>query len=144
MRYVINAARAAKADGPQRLVYVSVGGADPASRFLYTRSKGLTELGLAGLGYSDTIVFRPMLLAGTNRNETRIAESIAGFFSGLASRFTSNLEIQVPTLAKSIVLAGRLGSSALPAAANATKAGKEGEQFTVVGNAGAISLAKDA
>jgi len=97
LRYVVNAARAAKVDSPQRLVYISVcppspsrinlpqltpwefqtGMADPSSRFLYSRSKGLTELGLAKLGYADTIIFRPGVLAGTHRGETRIPESIA-------------------------------------------------------------------
>jgi oxidoreductase len=76
--YVINAARAAKSEShPQRLVYVSSLGADPKSRFLYARSKGLTEEGLAGLGYQETIVFRPGALAGTNRSEFRLAERVA-------------------------------------------------------------------
>ena len=97
LRYVVNAARAAKTNTstPQRLVYISVchyptiltaatdipifqaGSADPSSRYLYLRSKGLTELDLAGLGYADTIVLRPGILAGTNRSESRIGESIA-------------------------------------------------------------------
>ncbi|QRW18846.1 oxidoreductase HTATIP2 [Rhizoctonia solani] len=55
--YVINAAKAAKSTDPshQRLVYLSSGGANASSSFLYTRSKGLTERGLASLGYSDFI-----------------------------------------------------------------------------------------
>lgn len=42
--YVINAAKAAKSTDPshhQRLVYLSSGGANASSSFLYTRSKGL-------------------------------------------------------------------------------------------------------
>jgi hypothetical protein len=46
------------------------------------RSKGLTEEGLARLGYQDTIVFRPGYLAGTNRPEPRLAETIFGYVSG--------------------------------------------------------------
>ena len=42
------------------------------------RSKGLTEEGLAHLGYDDTIIFRPGFLAGANREETRTAETILG------------------------------------------------------------------
>lgn len=51
---------------------------------------------------------------------------------------------QIGTLAKSIAFAGKVGSSGLPTAAQATKAGKEGAPFTVIGNAGAIALAKEA
>lgn len=78
----------------------------------------MTELGLAELGY-DTIVFRPGILAGTNRGETRLGESIASyvrrivfenrgieydavlyhsFFTGIGSHFTSSLQIQVCSL----------------------------------------------
>ncbi|KAJ7355787.1 hypothetical protein DFH08DRAFT_955241 [Mycena albidolilacea] len=141
--YVINAARAAKSEGhPQRLVYVSVGVADPKSYFLYPRSKGLTEEGLAGLGYEDTIVFRPGMLAGTNRTESRPRESIAVFVSGLASRFSSSLQIKIGPLAKSLIKAGELGSTGLPAEAKATQAGKDGARFTVISNAGALAISE--
>lgn len=40
------------------------------------RSKGLTEHGLASLGYKDTIVFRPGYLTGTNRPEVRLVETV--------------------------------------------------------------------
>ena len=43
---------------------------------LITRSKGLTEEALASIGYSDTIIFRPGLLAGVHREEPRYAEAI--------------------------------------------------------------------
>jgi len=39
-------------------------------------------------------------------------------------------------------IAGKLGSSALPAVAQATKAGKSDAPFTVIGNSGSIALAK--
>ena len=38
----------------------------------------MTEDELAGLGYADTIVFRPGMLVGTKRPETRLAESAFG------------------------------------------------------------------
>ncbi|KAJ6561089.1 hypothetical protein DFH09DRAFT_921316 [Mycena vulgaris] len=142
--YVINAARAAKSDShPQRLVYVSSSGADPKSRFLYPRSKGLTEEGLASLGYEDTIVFRPGLLAGTNRPELRLAEKVTGAITGVLSYVSSSLEIKVSVLAKSLVKAGHLGSTALPPAANSTQAGSDAARFTLVNNAGALALAKE-
>ena len=43
---------------------------------LITRSKGLTEEALASIGYSDTIIFRPGLLAGVHRQEPRYAEAV--------------------------------------------------------------------
>ncbi|KAJ7173686.1 hypothetical protein C8R46DRAFT_1189864 [Mycena filopes] len=139
--YVINAARAAKSDHPQRLVYVSSVGADSTSRFLYTRSKGLTEEGLAGLGYADTIIFRPAILGG--RSELRPAERVAGVFTGVLSLISSSVEIKVSTLAKSLVRAGLLGSAALPSVAGAKQAGKDGARYTLIANAGALALAKD-
>ncbi|KAJ7725247.1 hypothetical protein B0H14DRAFT_3118282 [Mycena olivaceomarginata] len=125
--YVINAARAAKSEGhPQRLVYVSVGVADPKSYFLYPRSKGLTEEGLAGLGYEDTIVFRPGMLAGTT--EPSPGREKASLCSSRASpsRFSSSLQIKIGALAKSLIKAGELGSAGMPAEAKATQAGKDG------------------
>jgi hypothetical protein len=51
----------------------------PSSDFVSFRSKGLTELALARLGYADTIIFRPGFLRGAQRGETRLAETIAGY-----------------------------------------------------------------
>ncbi|CAK5267361.1 unnamed protein product [Mycena citricolor] len=140
--YVVNAAKAAKVAGTsQRLVYVSSIGSNPKSSFLYPRSKGLTELGLAALGYDDTIVFRPGHLGGTNRPESRPAEAIGGMVIGLLGKFSSDWGIGISTLAKSLLIAGRLGSSGLPPAAKATTAGEEGAKFTLITNAGALALA---
>lgn len=42
------------------------------------RSKGLTEQGLANLGYDDVIIFRPGMLAQAERgSDKRFLESIA-------------------------------------------------------------------
>ena len=49
----------------------------------YTRSKGLTELALARLGYADTIVLRPALLRGADRAEPRLAEWALGYVGRL-------------------------------------------------------------
>lgn len=62
-----------------QLIALQSGGANPHSHFLYPRSKGLTEIELAGLGYDETIVFRPGMLLGTDRGESRPAESIIGY-----------------------------------------------------------------
>ncbi|KNZ78840.1 Oxidoreductase HTATIP2 [Termitomyces sp. J132] len=139
--YVVNAARGAKSDAPdQRLVYVSV---DASSKFLYTRSKGLTENALASLGYGDTIIFRPAFLAGTNRDSIRLGESIAALVLPIVSYFSNNAQIDISTLAKSVVAAGKLGSAALPASAMASQVGKNGASFTLINNKGALALASE-
>jgi hypothetical protein len=94
-RYAVNAAKVAKTDKDQRLIYVSVcssfepvgfsshniinfmqvTGANPTSSIFYPRSKGLTEQALAELGYKDTIIFRPTALSNTNRPQPRFAET---------------------------------------------------------------------
>ncbi|KIJ65452.1 hypothetical protein HYDPIDRAFT_110522 [Hydnomerulius pinastri MD-312] len=143
--YVVNACQAAKTEDPaheQRIVYLSSSGASASSPFLYPKSKGLTELALARLGYSDTIVFRPGLLKNADRSGTRLAESVFGVITGAMSHFTSSAEIEVPLLAKSIMNAGLLGSSRLPASVGASKAGQEGAWFTLIGNKGAGILGR--
>ncbi|KAF5386394.1 hypothetical protein D9757_006695 [Collybiopsis confluens] len=93
--YVVNAARAAKSiDKPQRLVYLSSGVANTNSSFLYSRSKGLTESELASLGYQDTISFRPGMLAGVTRPESRLLETSAKYITGLIGKFTDSIEIK--------------------------------------------------
>jgi len=143
--YVVNAARAAKspdAQNTQKLLYVSSTGANSSSSFLYPKSKGMTEEALARLGYSDTIVFRPGFLAGTNRPNHRLAESLFGGFTHLASYFSNSVQIDIGVLARAIVTASRLGSDGLPPQVGATKVTlKDGTSYTVVGNAGCIALA---
>ncbi|THH19004.1 hypothetical protein EW146_g2067 [Bondarzewia mesenterica] len=73
--YVINAAKAARSDDTnQRLVYLSSQYSNPNSNTPFLRSKGLTEQALAGLGYGDTIVFRPLFLRNAGRAEFRPVE----------------------------------------------------------------------
>ncbi|PBK69059.1 hypothetical protein ARMSODRAFT_173571 [Armillaria solidipes] len=144
--YVVNSAKEARVpDLPQRIVYLSGGSANSNSLLLYSRSKGQTEEALANIGYSDTIVFRPGLLTGTARPESRIGETIAeGIFSTLRlSSFFSNLEIKVATLGKSIAIAGWLGSEKLPSVALAAEEETpEGNRFVSIPNAGAAALAQ--
>ncbi|KAI6013575.1 hypothetical protein EDC04DRAFT_694707 [Pisolithus marmoratus] len=165
--YVVNACRAAKSDDPahqQRLVYLSVSsvntympianlhksrirlrqsaGADATSPFLFPKSKGLTELALSRLGYSDTIVFRPGFLKGAERPGRRIGEIIFGYVTGALSYVTANVQIRVPVLARSIANAGLLGSSRLPPEVGAEKVEKDGARFTLIGNKGADFLGR--
>jgi len=103
----------------------------------------LTEEGLAKLGYSDTIVFRPGYLAGVNRAESRPAETIFGGMTKLLSLVSDSVEIEISTLAKAMTVASKLGSEGLPASVGATKVKlDDGTTYTVVSNAGALALAK--
>ncbi|KAK0436922.1 hypothetical protein EV421DRAFT_1907698 [Armillaria borealis] len=151
--YVINSAREARVpDHEQRVVYLSSGSANAKSSFLYPRCKGQTEEALASMGYSDTIVFHPGLLAGTNRPQSRMPEVIAeGVINTLRlSSFFSGLEIKasirnaiVATLGRSMAIAGWLGSERIPSVARAKEEETpEGKRFVSIPNAGAIALAQ--
>jgi len=97
-------------------------GADANSSFLYMKSKGLTERGLAQLGYADTIIFRAGFLKGAQRPDSRrIMDSMISVMSGVASCFSPNAEIEIPLLAKAMAKAGSLGSSGIPADVGATR-----------------------
>jgi len=139
--YVVNAAKAAKVDKDQRLIYVSASMADPKSSIFYSRSKGLTEQALAELGYADTIIFRPGLLANTQRAESRFAERTLLAVTGILSRFTSSIEIGVDKLGKSVRIAGELGTSGLPPGIHAPQTNWGGRTFTVIDNKNALALA---
>ncbi|TFY67019.1 hypothetical protein EVG20_g4089 [Dentipellis fragilis] len=144
--YVINAAKAAQSADPdhlQRLVYLSSVGSNPNSSSLYTRSKGLTERGLAALGYSDTVIFRPAFLMNAERSESRLLEDLAIPVASFLSRFSSNLGIDVARLAKSIRIAGQLGSEKLPPQVQAEKReSPSGKPYVAINNSGALKLAE--
>jgi len=140
--YVVNAAKAAKADKDQRLVYISSFGANPESMSTYTSSKGLTEKALAELGYKDTVVFRPSFLANVKRPEGRLAESILLGATGILSLVSSRVQIEVEKLGKSVRIAGELGTSGLPSGARATQMNWGGRDFTLIENRGAVFLSR--
>jgi len=142
--YVVNTAKEARNVelANQRIVYLSSTGANSSSPMLYARSKGLTEEALASIGYSDTIIFRPGLLAGVNRPESRIAETMFGKVTQLLSYVSNSVQIQVSALGQAMCTAGRLGSQALPEVASAAQTGRDGAKFTVIHNAGAMKLAE--
>ncbi|KAH9944695.1 hypothetical protein B0H21DRAFT_823213 [Amylocystis lapponica] len=144
--YVINSARAAKTEEPghtQRLVYISSQGASPSSSFLYMRSKGLTEVGLAALGYHDTIILRPGLLTEVNRSESRFFESAAISIVGVLNKvslFTS-VSASIKTVAKAARITGEIGSAGIPASIPTLKAGDDKAPFTLIENQGILALA---
>ncbi|EPQ52692.1 hypothetical protein GLOTRDRAFT_16179, partial [Gloeophyllum trabeum ATCC 11539] len=142
--YVVNAARAAKSNDPQhtqRLVYLSSNGASPNASLLYLRSKGLTEMALASLGYEETIILRPGFLRGAERGESRPFEAVMMYVCcALLNLIRINAGLAVPLLAKSMRIAGESGSVALLSQGQATSGGEDGRNFTVVGNSECISL----
>lgn len=60
----MNAARAARAAGAQRLAVVSALGADPNSRVFYNRVKGEMQAAVAALGFESVVIAQPSLLIG--------------------------------------------------------------------------------
>ncbi|KAN0061533.1 hypothetical protein ACQY0O_006380 [Thecaphora frezii] len=148
--YVLAAAKAAcgsdvAAADNKRIVYCSSQAANLDSPFLYLKSKGLTEQGLAKLG-GDVVIFRPAFLAQAQRKRTRIAESLYGRLTGLLSKFSSSVEIPVTTLALAMVQAGHLGSAGLASHGIGSAPDKDYGQagsVTIVSNAEALKLGKE-
>jgi len=140
--YVVNAAKAAKVEKDQRLIYVSVGAANPNSSASYLRSKGLTEQALAELGYKDTIMFRPAMLSNTQRSNFRLAESALVAVTSVLSRFSPIFQIDVDKLAKSIRVVGEQGTSGLQSSIQALQTNWGGRNFTVIDNRNALALSQ--
>ena len=74
--YPLAVARLAHAHGATRLALTSSLGADPRSRFAYTRLKGELERDLAAIGYPSLTIVRPSVLGGARR-EQRTAERVS-------------------------------------------------------------------
>lgn len=73
---VLQLARACLARGARSFTVVSAIGADPQSRFFYSRVKGELEQALRSLGFPSLIILRPSLIEG-DRPEPRPGESLA-------------------------------------------------------------------
>lgn len=78
--YPLAVAWHAKAAGARAYALNSSTGADPRSRFFYTRTKGEVEKSLEGCGYPSLTLARPGLLGG-KRDKPRLGESIAATLS---------------------------------------------------------------
>ncbi|KAJ3532197.1 hypothetical protein NM688_g7457 [Phlebia brevispora] len=142
-QYVLDVAQAAKSEDPdrkQRLVYLSSGGANSKSRFLYMRSKGLTEDGLASMGY-DFISIRAGFLMDAERDSVRpIAEYLIKPFFSFVSYFTTAAQIPVPSLARGMRRAGELGTPGIPPTMRSQET-HDGVSFTLIDNSQALNLA---
>ncbi|MFN7729959.1 MAG: oxidoreductase [Bdellovibrio sp.] len=82
--FILNFARHCLARGAQKFIVVSALGADPQSRFFYSRVKGKTERDLRQLNFKSLVILRPSLLLG-DRQEHRPVEQIASFVAPLLS-----------------------------------------------------------
>jgi uncharacterized protein YbjT (DUF2867 family) len=69
-------AKKTRENGADRFALTSSIGADAASRFLYTRTKGELENALRGLGFPCLTILRPGVLGG-KRGEFRLGERMA-------------------------------------------------------------------
>ena len=78
--YVLNAARYAKKCGVIQFSMVTATGANPASRVLYSRTKGEIEAAVIEENFPSLHIFRPSLLKG-ERAEFRLKEEIANYAS---------------------------------------------------------------
>jgi uncharacterized protein YbjT (DUF2867 family) len=80
--YPLAVARLARQHGTPAFVLNSSMGADPSSRFFYTRVKGEVEQELSSLGFRSLTILRPGLIGG-QRRERRPAEMAGGLVLGL-------------------------------------------------------------
>lgn len=80
--YPLAVARLARRHGTPAYVLNSAMGADPSSRFFYSRVKGEVERELSLLGFRSLTILRPGLIGG-RRQETRPAELLGGMVLGL-------------------------------------------------------------
>jgi oxidoreductase len=119
--------------------------------FSFHRSKGLTEDGLANLGYKETFILRPGMLLNAERQESRIAEKVAeGFVKGILARVTDAAGIDVRQVAQAFVKASELGTAGLttkgagsaPTSKGFNKAENQSGSVTVLTNAELLRLTK--
>jgi uncharacterized protein YbjT (DUF2867 family) len=99
--YALAIAALARKAGATRLALVTSMGADPASRFRYTRTKGELEEAVRGLGFPSLTIVRPGFLGG-GRDDARPMERIVG---GILTRMDPILPASARISPASIVAA---------------------------------------
>ncbi len=109
--YILRAARIAKAGSATQCLLVSSAGADPDSRFFYTRLKGETEAALRELDFWSTHIFRPGTLVG-KRAEFRLGERVAVGVSNFLHRISPDIlgkynATRADVLARKMVMAAQ-------------------------------------
>ena len=78
--YPLAVARHARDHGATRFALVSSLGADPHSRFAYTRLKGELESGLQQLGFPSLTIVRPSMLVGPRADERAGEGTVTSIF----------------------------------------------------------------
>lgn len=87
--YPLAVARHARDHGATRFALTSSLGADPRSRFVYTRTKGELELALQALGFPALTIVRPSVLDGDReqrRPDERMARILVAMLAPLLPR----------------------------------------------------------
>jgi uncharacterized protein YbjT (DUF2867 family) len=109
--YGFEAAQMGKLNGVGQYMLVSSVGADPNSRFFYSKVKGELEAAVRSLGFWALHIFQPSVLLG-ERNENRFGEQLAGKIGSIFDRLTGGLltkyrPIEADVVAKAMVSAAQ-------------------------------------
>jgi uncharacterized protein YbjT (DUF2867 family) len=119
--YPLAVARLARQHGARTFVLNSALGADPASRLLYSRTKGLVERDIAALGFASLTFVRPGLIGG-ERAERRTGEAVATAILGalapiLPARYRINPAPRIAAALLDAAAAGITGRHVVPSEA---------------------------
>lgn len=101
-------ARAARAAGATRFALVSSLGADPTSRFAYTRLKGELETALGALNYPSLTIVRPSMLDGQRERERPGERTALALFRLLGPVLPRQLRISPAASVATALLDGAL------------------------------------
>ncbi|MCU0348262.1 MAG: oxidoreductase [Saprospiraceae bacterium] len=109
--YAFQAAQMGSINGVGQYLLVSSVGADPGSRFFYSKVKGELEAAVKTLGFWSLHIFQPSVLLG-ERNENRFGEQLAGKIGSIFDRLTGGLltkyrPIEADVVAKAMVSAAQ-------------------------------------
>lgn len=119
--YPLAVARLAHRHGATTFALNSALGADPSSRLLYSRTKGLLERDIAALGFASLTLVRPGLIGG-ERRERRIGEAVAATLLGalaplLPARYRINPAERIAAALLDAAAAGIPGRHVVPSEA---------------------------
>lgn len=138
--YVLSAAEALKASSSKAtMVYVSSAGSSSSSFIPYSKSKGLTEEGLAKL-YERCIIIRPGFLMNANREEKKPGEGIAAPVVGLLAKVSDSVGAPVDSVAKAMLKAAHLGVDRLKEEKLAVS---PGSGFKIDGNKQGVAIVEN-
>ncbi len=109
--YAFQAAQMGSMNGVGQYLLVSSVGADPDSRFFYSKVKGELEAAVRKLNFWSLHIFQPSVLIG-ERNENRFGEQLAGKIGRAFDRLTGGLltkyrPIEADVVAKAMVSAAQ-------------------------------------